>query len=126
MKPAPPVTRILTARECSRTDLTVGAAPTLGSSGARNSARRWYRLAAVADHQGDVEAVDADLRQADGVLPADHAGVRGDTGDTGDHDAGGPAAFPAAARRRQPVRADPVVRGPTASGGNRAGLRHRR
>src|SRR4051794_35100085 len=98
MKPAPPVTRILTAGEFSRKALTARAGSTLGCSGARNSARRWHRLAAVADHQGDVEAADADLRQADGVLPADHAGVRRDPGDPGHHDAGGPAALPAAAR----------------------------
>ena len=48
---------------------------------------RWIRHAALADNEGDQQAADADLRQADDLLPAHHFDGGRYYGNTRDHHA---------------------------------------
>ena len=93
---------------------------------ARNHPGRRQRHPAVPDHQGHQQAADADLRQADDLLPALPADECRDPRGPDHHHARGPGRLPAAARRRLRRRHRDQLRRPAAAGGPRPGVHHRR
>jgi hypothetical protein len=79
--------------------------------------RRRLRHPAVSHHPGGLQAAAAGVRQADGVLPADHADAGRDPRHPADLHPAGHAALRAAARRRRAVGAEYPVRGAAAPEG---------
>ena len=108
---------------------SVGRAPAtspLRCAHARDHPGRWQRHAALSDHQGDQQAADADLRQADDLLPALPADECRDPRGPGHHDPRGPGRLPAAARRRLRRRHRDQLRRPAEARGPGPGVPHRR
>ena len=87
--------------------------------------RRRRRHAPLSCHPGRVEAVAAGLRQADDLLPAQHADAGGHPRHPGHLDAAGHAALRAPARRRLAVGPLHSVCRPARAGRAGAGVHHR-
>ena len=92
----------------------------------RHHPRRRLRHPAASGHAGDQQAAAAGLRQADDLLPAEHADAGRHPRHPDHQHAAGHAALRAAAGRRQPVGHQPAVRGAAEPGRPGAGLPDRR
>ncbi len=92
----------------------------------RHHPGRRLRHAAAPGHAGHQQAAAAGVRQADDLLPAEHADAGRHARHPDHQHAAGHAALPAAAGRRQPVGHQPAVRGAAEPRRPGAGLHHRR
>ena len=91
----------------------------------RHHPGRWGRNPAPSGHAGDQQAIAADLRQADDLLPAVHADPGRHPRHPADLDPGGHRRLPAPAGRRQPGRHFDYLCRAAAAGRTGPGVHHR-